>query len=93
MENRDVYVHGPAVNVPSKIDCVCAMLPRLPSERELVPLKLKRSQSHKSYCLYDYVSPQMLTNPLYGDIQIADDWVENAITEDEELVMSTLEAA
>ena len=35
----------------------------------------------------------MLTNPLYGDIQIADDWVENTITEDEELVMSTLEAA
>jgi len=35
----------------------------------------------------------MLTNPLYGDIQIADDWVENTITEDEELVMSRLEAA
>jgi len=33
----------------------------------------------------------MLTNPLYGDIQIADDRVENAITEDEELVMSMLE--
>ena len=25
-------IHGPAVNVPSKIDCVCTMLPRLPSE-------------------------------------------------------------
>jgi len=75
------------------------MRPQLPSEYELVPLKLKRNLSHKSYCLYDCVSPQMLTNalkwliannPFYADIQITDDWVENAITEDEELVMSML---
>jgi len=30
-------------------------------------------------------------NPFYADIQITDDWVENASTEDEELVMSMLE--
>ena len=62
-----------------------------------MPLKLKRKLSYKSYCLYDYVSPQKLTNalkwhkannPLNADIEIADDWVENVIAEDEELVMS-----
>ena len=44
-------IHGPAVNVPSRIDCVCTMLPRLPSECELVPLKLKRKLSYKGHAL------------------------------------------
>ena len=34
-------IHGPAVNVPSKVDTICNMLPTLPSQSELVPLKLK----------------------------------------------------
>ena len=92
-------IHGPAVNVPSKIDCVCTMPPRLPSDCELVPLKLKRSYPTKvTICIY--VSPQKLINalkwlkaqnPLYADIDIADDWVESAIADDEELVVSMLE--
>ena len=93
-------IHGPAVNVPSKIDRVCTMLPRLPSECELVPLKLKRKLSYKGHYLYDYVSPQKLinalkwlkmNNTLYADVDIADDWVESAIADDEELVMSMIE--
>ena len=32
-------IHGPAVNVPSKLDSVCTVLPRLPSQTELIPLK------------------------------------------------------
>ena len=68
--------------MPSKVDRVCTMLPRLPSECELVPLKLKRKLSYKGHYLYDYVSPEKLTkalkwlkanNPLYADIVIADD--------------------
>ena len=35
-------IHGPAVNVPSKVDTICDVLPRLPSQTEMVPLKLKR---------------------------------------------------
>ena len=93
-------IHGPAVNVPSKVDHVCTMLPRLPSECELVPLKLKRKLSYKGHYLYDYVSPEKLTkalkwlkanNPLYADIEIADDWVESALADDEELLMSMLD--
>ena len=34
-------IHGPAVNVPSKVDTICEVLPRLPSQTEMVPLKLK----------------------------------------------------
>ncbi len=90
-------IHGPAVNVPSKVDTVCEILPRLPSECELVPLKLKRKLSYKGHYLYDYVSPEKLSNALrwlkalYANIKIVDDWVENAIANDEELVMTMLE--
>ena len=34
-------IHGPAVNVPSKVDTVCTILPRLPSQTELIPLKVE----------------------------------------------------
>ncbi len=80
-------IRGPAVNVPSKVDTVCEILPRLLSECELVPLKLKRKLSYKGHYLYDYVSPERLGNAL---IKIIDDWVEKAIANDEELVMTML---
>ena len=41
-------IHGPAVNVPSKLDTVCTQLPRLPSQSELVPLKFKRTLSYSA---------------------------------------------
>ena len=45
-------IHGPAVNVPSKVDTICNVLPRLPLQTELVPLKLKRKLTYKGYyCL------------------------------------------
>ena len=31
-------IHGPAFNVPSKVDTVCTLLSRLPSETELIAL-------------------------------------------------------
>ena len=34
---KQLSIHGPAVNVPSKVDTVCNLLPRLPSQSELVP--------------------------------------------------------
>ena len=42
-------IHGPAVNVPSKVDTICNILPRLPSQSELVPLKLKRKLAYKGH--------------------------------------------
>ena len=32
---------GPAINVPATLDSDLTLLPRLPSELELIPLKLK----------------------------------------------------
>ena len=87
-------IHGPAVNVPSKVDTICDMLPRLPSQSELVPLKLKRKLAYKGHYMYDYVTPQKLlealrflkaNNPLYVDIDINEEWLKEAIANDAEL--------
>lgn len=43
---------GPAVNVPSNIDNICSVLPRLPSQSELIPLKLKRKLVYRSHYMY-----------------------------------------
>ena len=81
-------IHGPAVNVPSKLDSVCELLPRLPSETELVPLKLKRKLSYKGHYMYDFVRPDKVisalnwlknNNPLYHDIPINDNWVQDSL--------------
>ena len=85
-------IQGPAVNVPSKLDSLCTMLPRLPTESELIALKLKRKLKYRGHYMYDYVSPEKLTlrwlkanNPLYADIQINDNWVDEALANDHDL--------
>ena len=72
----------------------------LPSQCELVPLKLKCKLSYKGHYMYDYVSPEKLTNalkwlkannPLYANVNITDDWLDSAIVDDVELTTSMLE--
>ena len=50
-------IQGPAVNVPLKLYSLCTMLPRLPTETELIAFKLKRKLNYKGHYMYDYVSP------------------------------------
>ena len=57
-------IHGPAVNVPSKLDSIWTMLPHLPSQSELVPLKFKRKLSFKGHYMYDYITPENMMNAL-----------------------------
>ena len=84
-------IHGPAVNVPTKVDTVCNILP---SQTELVPLKLKRKLAYKGHYLYDYITPQKLldalsflkaNNPLYADIDVNQEWLKAAVATDAEL--------
>ena len=67
-------IHGPAVNVPTSLAPLCTLLPRLPSQVQLVPLKLKRRLSYRGHYMYDYVRPAKVlvalqwlisNNPLY----------------------------
>ena len=56
-------IHGPAVNVPSKVDTICDVLPRLPSQSELVPLKLKRKVAYKGHYMYYHGSASYCNAP------------------------------
>ena len=87
-------IHGPAVNVPTDLTPVCTLLPRLPSQTQMVPMKLKRKLCYKGHYMYQYVRPAKvlaalqwlkLNNPLYKDIEINSDWVSDAAENDSEL--------
>ena len=93
-------IHGPAVNVPSKLDTICDVLPRLPSQTEMVPLKLKRKVAYRGHYMYDFVTPQKpldalrflkTNNPLYCGIEINNQWLEEAVANDDELGMCLVE--
>ena len=85
------------MNVPSKLDSVCTVLSRLPSQSELIPLKLKRKLAYKGHYMYDYVTPKIvlnalrwlkLHNPLYANVEINEEWVLDAEIDDHDLYAS-----
>ena len=41
-------VNGPPVNIPAKLDQIVEMLPQMPNELQLIPLKLKCKLKYKS---------------------------------------------
>ena len=91
---RQTAIHGPAVNIPTNLDTICKLLPRLPKDSEILPMKLKRRLSYKGHYMYDSVRPEtMITalhwlranNILYGDININDVWTKEWENADPEL--------
>ena len=60
-------------------------LPRLPSQSELVPLKLKRKLAYKGHYMYDYITPQKLLNALTFLKANNPEWLETAMANDAEL--------
>ena len=72
-------IHGPAVDVPSKLDSVVTTLPRLPTQSELIPLKFKRKLAYKGHYMYDFVTPEKIldalrwlkaNHPQYADVEL-----------------------
>ena len=91
---RHHCVHGPAVNIPTNLDPVCSLLPRLPSQTQILSMKLKRKLCYRRYYMYDYVRPDKIMaalqwlkqhNPLYKDIIVHRDWEQKAAGDDQEL--------
>ena len=76
-------VNGPPVNVPTKLDHVIEMLPCLPHQLQLCPIKLKRKQEYKCHYMYDVVQKDKVIGALtwlkqhnnyYNDIPIDRNW-------------------
>ena len=94
---KQSYIHGPALNVPSKLDSVCTLLPRLPSQTDLIPLKLKRKLTYKKHYLYSHVRPDKVlmalnwlkcNNPLYSNVSVNSNWVNESSMNNSELFNS-----
>lgn len=80
-------IHGPAVNVPTDLHPVCDLLPRLPSEAQMVPMKLKRKLSYRGHYMFQHVRPAKVlaalewlktNNPLYHNVQVNTNWEQCA---------------
>ena len=87
-------IHGPAVNVPTDLHPVCDLLPRLPSQAQIVPMKIKRRLCYKGHYMYQYIQTAKIlaalewlkkNNPLYKDVRIDQNWVGNAALDDNDL--------
>ena len=44
---KQCAIHRPTVNVPINLMPVCTLLPRLPSQARMVPMKLKRKLCYR----------------------------------------------
>ena len=48
-------VNGPPVNVPTTLNQVIDMLPCMPQQLQIYPLKLKQKLEYKSHYMYDVI--------------------------------------
>ena len=76
-------VSGPPVNVPTTLDQVINMLPHMPNQLQLYPIKLKRKLEYKSHYMYDVICKDHVIAALtwlkehnnhYKDIEINENW-------------------
>ena len=85
-------IHGGVVNVPADVSTSVNKLPRLLSESQTIPVKLKRKLSFKHHYSYESIRPnkvleaaQYLTrnSMLFRDegVNIDNEWVQNLETE------------
>ena len=76
-------VNGPPVNVPATLDQIIDILPHMPSELQLHPVKLKCKLEYKSHYMYDMICRDHVMiaitwlkqhNTHYRDITLNEQW-------------------
>ena len=84
-------INGPPVNVPATLDQIARILPCMPGELQLHPLKLKRKLEYKSRYMYDMICKDKVIgaiiwlkehNKHYESVPIDTTWLENEIEND-----------
>ena len=83
-------IRGGCTNVPASLDQVVDMLPRMSSEVQFHPMKLKKKMNYKSNYMYNYIWKDIVAaavkwlkenNKLYDGVELndswADDWLNN----------------
>ena len=76
-------VNGPPVNVPATLDQIIDILPHMPSDLQVHPVKLKCKLEYKSHCMYDMIHRDCVisaftwlkeNNSRYADIKLNEQW-------------------
>ena len=84
------------MNVPATLDQVIDMLPHMPNQLQLHPLKLKCKLEYKSHYMYDVIRRDQVMgaitwlkehNPHYAGIKVNENWYNSAPTDDLALIL------
>ena len=76
-------VNGPPVNVPATLDQIIDILPHMPSNLQLHPIKLKHKHEYKSHYMYEMIHRDCVISAItwlkehnshYADIQLNEHW-------------------
>ena len=76
-------VNSPSVNVPATLDQIIDILPHMPSDLQLHPVKLKRKLEYKSHYIYDMICRDHVMSAItwlkahnshYRDIKLNEHW-------------------
>ena len=59
-------MNGPPVNVPTTLDHVIKILPRMAQQLQVQPLKLKQKLEYKSHYMYDMIRKDKIIGALHG---------------------------
>ncbi|XP_060596137.1 uncharacterized protein LOC132750210 [Ruditapes philippinarum] len=89
-------VHGCVVNVPIEPDQLVSVLPRVPSADSFIKVKLKRKLKYRGHSYNSTIRPSkiidalvllknQLQNPLYEDVLLNENWIEDSSNEDSDL--------
>ncbi|KAI8484274.1 hypothetical protein Bbelb_380590 [Branchiostoma belcheri] len=82
-------IHGPAINVPAKLENVCSLLPRLPGNAQVLPMKLKRRLIYTGHYIPRQVTEALFwlkrNNRLYKDVAFCEDWQQQWLDGDSDL--------
>ena len=79
-------MNGAPVNVPATLDHVLEVLPRMPTQLQLHPMKLKRTLKYKSHYMYDVICKDIIIGTLawlklhnvhYCCVRVNDRWSPN----------------
>ncbi|XP_062572139.1 uncharacterized protein LOC134234095 [Saccostrea cucullata] len=84
---RQKAVHGTVVNVPVDSSQTCTLLPRLPTNSGLIPVKLKRKLEYRGHVEFQHISPDRVissllflkeNNEFYKDVPVLENWKDLA---------------
>ncbi|XP_062607417.1 glutamic acid-rich protein-like [Saccostrea cucullata] len=84
---RQKAIHGTVVNVPVDSSQTCTLLPRLPTNSGLIPVKLKRKLEYRGHVEFQHISPDRVissllflkeNNEFYKDVPVLENWQDLA---------------